>query len=168
MGKDLLFIRHSEAREAYRGQSDIDRDLSDSGSVRAMQLANYLNSSGFRADALLSSEAVRARATAKLLAEKVLSADQEIIYHQDLYESSVRLMLALINQLDNQWEKVILVGHNPIIPYTAEYLSNSIVDTLEPGGVLWLKADTDNWAEISGKTMELKQSIGPSEYVQKT
>lgn len=166
MGKDLFFIRHSEAREAYRGQTDIDRELTDSGSVRAMQLANYLKSSGIQADALLSSEANRARSTAMLLAEHVLTPDLEVIYHEDLYESSVRLMLGLINQLDNQWEKVIIVGHNPIIPYTVEYLTNTIVETLDPAGMLWLTADTDNWAEISGKSMEMKQYLSPDRYAQ--
>lgn len=166
MGKELFFIRHSLSPEAFRGQSDIDRELSDGGAVRAMQLANYLKSSGLEADALLSSEARRARATAELLAEKILNSKQEIIFHEDLYESSVRLMLALINQLDQRWQKVVIVGHNPIIPYTVEYLTGTIVEELEPGGMLKLKTDTDDWAEISGKTMDMVEYIAPDVYMQ--
>lgn len=166
MGKELLFIRHSLSPEAFRGQADIERELSDGGAVRAMQLANYLKSSGLEADALLSSKARRAQTTAELLAEKILDPKQEIIFHEDLYESSVRLMLALINQLDNNWQKVVIVGHNPIIPYTVEYLTGTIVEELEPGGMLKLKADTDNWAGISGKTMDMVEYIGPDVYMQ--
>lgn len=166
MGKELFFIRHSLSPEAFRGQSDKDRDLSDGGSVRAMQLANYLKSSGLEADALLSSDANRARATAELLAEKVLHSKQEIIYHEDLYESSVRLMLALINQLDPSWQRVMIVGHNPILPYTVEYLSGTIVEELEPAGMLRLKTSADNWAEISGNSMEVVAYIGPDVYMQ--
>lgn len=166
MGKELFFTRHSLSPEAFRGQPDKERELSDGGSVRAMQLANYLKSSGLEADALLSSEARRARTTAELLAEKILPSDKEIIFHDDLYESSVRLMLALINQLDQRWEKVVIVGHNPIIPYTVEYLTGTIVEELEPCGMLKLKADTDDWAAISGKTMDMVAYIGPDVYMQ--
>lgn len=166
MGKELFLVRHSISPEAFRGQSDKDRELSDGGAVRAMQLANYLKSSGIEADALLSSDARRASRTAELLAEKVLSGQQEIIYHEDLYESSVRLMLALINQLDERWQKVMIVGHNPILPYTVEYLTGTVVEELEPGGFLRLKTDADSWAEISGKTMERVAYIAPEVYMQ--
>lgn len=166
MGKELFFIRHSEAREAYRGQPDAERELTESGSIRAMQLANYLKGKGVQPDALLSSIANRARTTADLLAEKLLNPGQEIIYHDDLYESSVRLMLAAINTFDNSWNTVILIGHNPVLPYTVEYLTGTIVETLEPGGFLRLNTEFTNWAEISAKTMDVQEYISPSEYAQ--
>lgn len=166
MAKELFFIRHSLAREVYRGQPDVERELSESGSIRAMQLGNFLNEKGIKADALLSSAANRARTTAELLAEKILGPGEEIIYHDDLYESSVRLMLSLINQLEVKWKQVVIVGHNPVLPYTVEYLTGNIVENLEEGGVLRLRTEADNWSEISGKTMDLQEYIAPAVYAQ--
>ena len=168
MGKELFLIRHSIAQEAFRGQPDIERELTEVGSIRAMQLANFLQNKGLQADVLFSSMANRARKTAELLSEKILINNQEVIYHEDLYESSVRLMLALINSLDKNWEKVVMIGHNPIMPYTVEYLTGTIVDELEPGGVMHLKASSEDWAEVSGKTMELVEYISPEVYIQKS
>lgn len=164
MGKELFFVRHSEAREAYRGQADADRGLTESGSIRAMQLGNYLKEQGVRPDALFSSEALRARQTAELLGENILEAGKEIRYHPDLYESSVRLMLAFINTLDDRWGGVMIVGHNPILPYTVEYLTGTIVDTLEPGGMLHVTTEGDAWEEISGKTMDMQAYLSPAVY----
>lgn len=164
MGKELFLIRHSIAQEAFRGQADNERELTETGAVRAMQLANYLQQKGIKVDALFSSSANRASRTAELLSEKILSNDQEVIYHEDLYESSVRLMLSLINGLDNHLEKVVLVGHNPILSYTVEYLTGTIVEVLEPGGVFRLKTTTENWAEVSGKNMDLVEYISPEAY----
>lgn len=164
MGKELYFIRHAPAREAFRGQPDVERELSESGSIRAMQLAGHLKNIGVKADAIFSSQAVRARTTAELLAEKILAQHQEVVYHDDLYESSVRLLLSLINQLDENLHKVVLVGHNPIIPYTVEFLTGTNVELVEPGGVLHLKADTDSWTEISAKSMDLHEYISPEVY----
>ena len=166
MGKELFFIRHSLAREAYRGQTDIERELSESGSIRAMQLGNFLHEKGVKPNAIFSSGANRAVRTSELLAEKILGPGQEIIFHDDLYESSVRLMLSLINQLENKWTQVVIVGHNPVLPYTVEYLTGNIVDNLEPGGVLKLSTEADNWAEVSGKTMDLQEYIAPGVYAQ--
>ena len=165
MGKELFFIRHSVAREAFRGQADAERELTDSGSIRAMQLANHLMTKGLKADALFSSDAERARATAELLSEKILSRHQEVVYHEDLYESSVRLMLSLINQLDDAFGVVVLVGHNPIIPYTAEFLSGTNVEIMEPGGVLHLKSEASRWSEIEAKSMEIHEYISPEAYI---
>ncbi|WP_017729827.1 SixA phosphatase family protein [Nafulsella turpanensis] len=166
MGKELFFIRHSLAREAFRGQADNERELSESGSIRAMQLASFLHEKGVKPDALLSSAAVRARTTAELLAEKILGPGKEVVFHDDLYESSVRLMLSLINQLEEKWKQVVIIGHNPVLPYTVEYLTGNIVETLEAGGVLRLTTEADKWAEISGKTMDLQEYIAPAVYAQ--
>ncbi len=168
MSKELFLIRHSLAQEAFRGQADIERELTETGSIRAMQLGNYLHGRGVQADILFSSMANRARRTAELVSEKVLSNNLEVIYHEDLYESSVRLMLSLINSLDNSFGKVVMIGHNPILPYTVEYLTGTIADELEPGGVMHLRASTDNWAEVSGKTMELVEYISPEAYIAKS
>lgn len=162
--KKLYLIRHSLANEAYRGQADRDRDLTESGAVRAMQLADYLKAQQIFPQAILTSQAQRAIRTAGYLSERLLPSEQEASIHEDLYESSVRLMVKLINELDESWESVMLVGHNPILIYTAEYLTGEEVAGLEPGGVLKLTAENQNWAEISGKTMDLESFINPDQY----
>ena len=166
MKKELLLIRHSEASPAYRGQSDQERSLTESGSVRAMQLANHLKSRGLTADALISSIAERGRQTAELLAEKNLKSQQEIIFSEDIYESSVRIMLSLINGLDDSLQRVFIVGHNPILTYLAEYVTGEIVEVLDPCGVLLLETSQESWKEISAGTMQLKEYLAPSTFVQ--
>lgn len=166
MKKELLLIRHSDASEAFRGQTDADRELTESGAVRAMQLSNHLKSRGLTADALISSIAARGRQTAELIGEKNLKPQQEIIYSDDVYESSVRIMLSLINGLDDQLQRVYIVGHNPILTYMAEYITGEIIDTLEPCGVLWLETEQESWKEISAGSMQLKEYMAPHTFVQ--
>ena len=166
MKKELLLIRHSEANASYRGQTDADRELTESGAVRAMHLANYLKSRDLPADALLSSTSARGRQTAELLAEKNLKPQQEIIFSDDIYESSVRIMLSLITNLEENLHRVYIIGHNPILTYLAEYVTGSIVEVLEPCGVLWLTSDLENWSGVSAGTMVLKEYMDPSTFAQ--
>jgi phosphohistidine phosphatase len=166
MKKELLLIRHSDASEAFRGQTDADRELTESGAVRAMQLSNHLKSRGLTADALISSIAVRGRQTAELIGEKNLKPQQEIIYSDDVYESSVRIMLQLINGLDDGLQRVYIVGHNPILTYIAEYITGEIIENLEPCGVLWLAGEQDSWKEIAAGSLQLKEYMAPHTFVQ--
>lgn len=166
MKRELLLIRHSEANQAYRGQTDIDRALTESGSVRAMQLANYLKSRNLQADALYSSIAERGRQTAELLAEKNLTPQQEIIFSDDIYESSVRIMLSLITHLDDSLKRVYIVGHNPILTYVAEYVTGKVVDELEPCGVFWLSTEQEHWSEVSAGTMTFQEYLAPATFSQ--
>ena len=166
MKKELLLIRHSDTNEAYRGQTDADRALTESGQVRAMQLANYLKSRNLPADALISSIATRGRQTAELLGEKNLKPQQEIIFSDDIYESSVRIMLSLVNNLEENLQRVYIVGHNPILTYFAEYITGTIIEELEPCGVLWLSSNQERWSEISAGTMTLDEYMAPATFTQ--
>jgi phosphohistidine phosphatase len=168
MNKELLLIRHSEATVAYRGQTDADRELTESGAVRAMQLANYLKSRSLTADALFSSISARGRQTAELLGEKILKPQQEIIFSDDIYESSVRIMFSLLTNLEENLERVYVVGHNPILTYLTEYLTGSIIEELEPCGVLFLTTseDLNKWSQLSAGTMTLKEYISPANFAQ--
>lgn len=166
MSKELLLIRHSDANEAFRGQTDADRELTESGAVRAMQLANYLRSRNMQADLILSSTAARGRQTAELLGEKNLNPQQEIIFSDDIYESSVRIMLTVINNLSDDVQRIYIVGHNPILIYLAEYVTGNVVEVLEPCGVLWLTTEQAQWKEVSAGTMQLKDYLSPSTFTQ--
>lgn len=166
MKKELLLIRHSEANAAYRGQTDADRELTESGAVRAMQLANHLKSRNLAADALISSTSARGRQTAELLGEKNLKPQQEIIFSDDIYESSVRIMFSLITNLDENLQRVYIVGHNPILTYLAEYVTGSIIEELEPCGVLWLTTEQEKWSEIAAGTMTLQEYMSPANFAQ--
>ncbi|AHM58620.1 phosphohistidine phosphatase [Flammeovirgaceae bacterium 311] len=168
MNKELLLIRHSDANPAYRGQSDAERELTESGAVRAMHLANYLKSRNLTADALFSGISARGRQTAELLGEKNLKPQQEIIFSDDIYESSVRIMFSLITNLDENLQRVYIVGHNPILTYLTEYLTGNIIEELEPCGVLWLSTSSElnKWSQISAATMILKEYMSPATFAQ--
>lgn len=168
MNKELLLIRHSDANTAYRSQSDAERELTESGAVRAMHLANHLKSRNLTADALFSGISARGRQTAELLGEKILKPQQEIIFSDDIYESSVRIMFSLITNLDENLQRVYIVGHNPILTYLAEYLTGNIIEELEPCGVLWLSTsdELNKWSQISAGTMTLKEYMSPATFAQ--
>ena len=67
----------------------------------------------------------------------------------ELYEASVRSLLNVVNNLQPKYISVMLVAHNPAISYFAEYLTNSEVGSLVPGGVVLLHLEEMEWGEAS-------------------
>jgi phosphohistidine phosphatase len=162
--KKLLLIRHSVANPAYREQRDIERELTEGGAVRAMQLANFFKNSNLIPDAIYTSEAIRALQTSNYLAEKLLSAHQSLQVSEDIYESSVRIMVGLITKLPAGQKTVFIVGHNPILQYVGEYLSGESLDTLEPGGYYTLSLNGKNWEEVSQGSLKFEATVTPATY----
>ncbi|MDN5203236.1 histidine phosphatase family protein [Fulvivirgaceae bacterium BMA10] len=154
--KSLLLIRHAQAKETQTGQRDFDRELSPQGLRDSSHIGHYLRDEEILPDAIICSTAERARNTTHLLAEQLRFDTQKIKTNDDLYEASVRTFLHAINQLDDHWNTVIMVGHNPTLTYLGEYLTKQSIGNVVPAGVLHLTFTVDSWNEISEGTAMLK------------
>lgn len=154
MTKRLFLIRHAEAEAANFEIKDIDRSLTADGEVVASKVGKYLEELIGQPDVILSSAALRTRQTAALVAEQLTIDIGSILFKEDLYEASTRILLREVNELSEAHDKVLLIAHNPGIPYFAEYISGDILYGVSPGGIVELSIDCE-WAEVSQKTVDL-------------
>ncbi len=150
MTKQLLLIRHAQASESTPGQKDFDRMLTNKGIIDASHLGMYLLKKSLLPDAIFCSAAVRARITATTIAEKINFDVNKIKFEKQLYESSPRSLLELVNGFDDQWERVFIIGHNPVITYFAEYLTGNLVQNMAPGSMAAILFDLPTWKQASG------------------
>ena len=149
MSKSLFLLRHGRAMEKAPGQKDIDRPLDAIGLQNASRMGMKLHNDQVRFDIIISSPAERAQTTASLLAEQIGYDPGRIHINDDIYEASVRTLLQTVNNFKDEWEAVLLVGHNPSISYLSEYISNAETGTVETCGLVHLEFDMDSWAQIS-------------------
>jgi phosphohistidine phosphatase len=148
MAKNLFLIRHAYAKEASRGDKDVERILSSQGVQDASNMGKFLSKIPLSLDAFFTSHAFRAKATATLIAEQI-KFEGEVVENEELYEATARTMMNFINVLDDHWQTVFIVGHNPTITYLAEYIAKDEIGNVEPCGVVHLRFDLDSWAEVS-------------------
>lgn len=152
MVKDLILVRHAEAAGAMTGVKDIERELTAKGYRDAPRVGRYLHEQGFFPDAIYCSTAVRARATAELLAEQLKFELDQITYLEDLYNASIRTLLSTVNKVPANRDKVMLVGHNPAISYLSEYLTGEAIGSMEPAAFAHLQFNLEDWALVSAQT----------------
>lgn len=110
--KTLLILRHAKSSWDNDQLADFDRPLNKRGRRQAPQMGQLLTEQGLGIDLVVSSTARRARETA----EAVMAAsgfDGEVRYSKAFYEAPPVTYLASLNALSDDYDCVLVVGHNP-------------------------------------------------------
>jgi phosphohistidine phosphatase len=161
MVKNLLLVRHAKSDWSVPGQKDYDRELNARGCLDAPRMGRKLYEMDVKPEIIISSPAARARLTAEFIAEQLHYDVEKILFEEEIYEASVRSLLAVINNISDEYNKVMLVGHNPAFTYIAEYLTKKPFENIPTCGIVSIDFPVDSWKEISGDTGNLKWFIYP-------
>ena len=161
MSKQLFLIRHAQAEGMQSDIKDIERTLTNDGCRDAMRMGKLLSNEGHIPDLILSSTAERTRETTRYICEQLNFDFDKVVFTEDLYESSVRLMLSTINKVSDQQKVLFVVAHNPSISYLGESLTGELTGNMSPGAVIHLESSVDSWQEISQDSCSLKMSYDP-------
>jgi len=145
--KTLFLVRHAKSSRDDPSLPDRERPLDDRGKRDAPKMGKRLAKRDAKLDLLVSSPALRALTTAKLIADEMGYKRNDIVVDDRLYASSLDDLLAVIRALDNKLGRVMLVGHNPEFTDLAHRLSSEIVD-MPTSAVAEYHFDTKAWTDI--------------------
>ncbi len=155
MIKNLYLLRHARAEEKASGQQDIERMLNSKGLQNATRMGINFNQKKIQFDLIITSPAERAKTTASLIAEQIKYDTGRIHENAEIYEASIRTLLRAINQLKEEWNTILLVGHNPSISYLSEYVSNGEIGDMTTCGVSHIQFKKLEWKEITESSGQL-------------
>lgn len=111
----ILFVRHAIAVNPMEFHGDdLARPLTEEGIHKARRLFKLLARFYAAPELIVSSNAVRARQTADLLAEVFPKADR---MHTPEFNPGAdhRVLVHWLRELDHKWERIAVVGHEPDI-----------------------------------------------------
>jgi phosphohistidine phosphatase len=146
--KRLYLVRHAKAGGRDTPTPDFERPLNRRGERDVPMIGERLARRAVRPDRLVASGAVRAMSTARALAD-VLKYDVKTIDEDNrIYAADAGDLLALVRGLRNDWESVMLVGHNPAITDLVNALTDEIIENVPTCGVLEIIFDADDWTRI--------------------
>lgn len=149
MSKTLFLVRHAEAESSGAGQKDHDRVLTNTGFADALRMGKKLFDKGIKLDKIISSSATRAAVTAELLSEQLKFPVSEIEFDKEIFEASVRSLLNYVNQASSDYNSLMIVGHNPVISYFAEYITGEQIGSIPTTGVAQIVFEIGKWDEVS-------------------
>jgi len=145
--KTLFLVRHAKSSHDDPTLPDQDRPLDDRGRRDAPTIGKRLAKRDVKPDLLLSSPALRALTTARLIAEEIDFKRKDIVVDDRLYASSPDDLLSVIRALDNRLDRVMLFGHNPEFSDLAHRLSSEIVD-MPTSAVAEYTFDVKSWSGV--------------------
>ena len=109
---NLMIMRHGKSDWDAGAQSDHDRPLANRGILSAERMGEVVRDLGTIPELVISSTAVRARATAEL-ARITGGWASRLILEDDLYGASPRAALEVVVKHAGDCKRVMIVGHEP-------------------------------------------------------
>jgi phosphohistidine phosphatase len=162
MPKHLYLFRHADSLDKQLGEHDKTRDLSPTGMRNAVQIGSFLIKENITPDIIFTSSAMRTQSTTQLVADAIKFDQDKILIEDELYEASVRTFFEFITRLDDGYNSVMCVGHNPSISYLAEYLTRAEIGDMVTAGLVIIKFNISSWREVSQGNGELVRYVHPA------
>jgi phosphohistidine phosphatase len=153
--KTLTILRHAKSSWSDRGLSDHERPLNRRGEKDAPAMGRRINEAGIRPSLIMSSPAVRAWTTAKIVAKELSYPIEFLHREEEMYLANVDRLLDLLARQDNAFNSVMMVGHNPGLTEFADYLLPEVTDNIPTCGLVALNIETDDWELRPQKKAEL-------------
>jgi phosphohistidine phosphatase len=72
----------------------------------------------------------------------------QLFIDQDLYTFSGTNVIDYVYALNEQWNKVVLVGHNPAFMETINHFSDARINHLRTAGLAKITFDSDQWSDV--------------------
>jgi phosphohistidine phosphatase len=157
--KTVLILRHAKSDWGNTGQADFDRPLAKRGLEDAPRMGEVLALFKCVPDNILSSPAKRARQTAELVA-KACNYHQAIQWEDSFYGGSSLDLIKPLQNLSDSIERVLLIGHNPVLEEFVTILGASAFSArgneedegwtikLPTAGLVCLSFDIRSWDDL--------------------
>jgi phosphohistidine phosphatase len=162
--KSLLILRHAKSSWDEPSLADINRPLNKRGKRDAPHVGFLLREEGLVPDLILCSPALRARKTAEAVAENC-GYEGEIEIQDSFYPGYPADFLEVLGRLPDQYQSVMVVGHNPGLEELLTTLTDESV-ALPTAALAQVSLPIHTWRDftdqVTGKLVNLwlvKRSI---------
>lgn len=152
--KKIYIIRHAKA-EKDDSKGDFERDLSKKGEQEIKDMLKRLKNRHLKVKHFISSPALRAARTTRLLAKGLKLGEKDIIFDKRLYEADENALFEYIKALSDEFSELCIVGHNPALRELCELLSEIYLSSFPTCSVFGLEFDDEKFATIKAHSGKL-------------
>jgi len=147
--KTIYIVRHAKSSWDFSHLSDHERPLLEKGKKRTRLINDYFIQNNITVDLIISSHAVRAVETAKIIARAIGYPGESIRIDRMIYHANADRLLDQFFDIPNEIRSVMLVGHNPTLTNFANQFLSEKIEWLPTSGVVCINFDTAKWEDIS-------------------
>jgi len=164
----ITVIRHAKSSWADPAHNDEQRPLNERGKENAPIMGDRLAAQGMNPDLLLSSPAIRAFETAKVIAGKVGYPTGSIHPDERLYLAGIEQWFEVIRTLPEDARHVFCFGHNPGLTHLYNIFSPNPVENIPTCGMFDLAFEVNGWEDLAqARPKTVKYDYPKSEGIEK-
>lgn len=145
--KTLLLLRHGKSSWTDTSLADHDRPLKKRGREAAKRMGLLIRELNLVPDHILTSSAARGAATAQLVATEA-KFDGQVEVVPVLYHADPSAFVAIVSRVPNQFERVLVVGHNPGLEDWLDRLIGH-VEIFPTAALAQIELPVDAWLDLS-------------------
>lgn len=163
--KTVYIVRHAKSSREDAYIPDHLRKLIPEGEECTIKIAKYLRIKFVNPELIITSSAIRAQETAKLMAKELHFPLDQININDALYKTDKEDIMETLKALPDEVESVMIVGHNPALTN----LVNSFlapeeqVSKLPTSAVAAFRFKANSWEEIESVKHHLGFLITPKD-----
>jgi phosphohistidine phosphatase len=146
--KTLYLMRHAKSSWKHAELNDLDRPLLEKGLKRTRLIIEHLQKNNTVIEFVLTSHAVRAFETARLMAHAFNVDEHNLRVEKGVYMADSASLMDQFFDLPRKVSHVLMVGHNPSITSFANTFLKEKIDYLPTSGVVAISFDTDKWEDL--------------------
>ncbi len=154
-GKILILVRHAKSSWDDPRLADVDRPLNRRGQHDAPAMGQWLAAREERPQRVISSPANRARSTAEHLVRAMDMDPDDILIDDELYFAGIHGMLRALERVDDTHDRVMMVGHNPVMTGLFNQLSGSRLANMPTCAIGIIRFDMPSWGLVDVTDGEL-------------
>ncbi|MBX7145723.1 MAG: histidine phosphatase family protein [Alphaproteobacteria bacterium] len=115
--KTLYLLRHGQAivKIPFTDLKDFDRTLTFQGKEEVEKTAKFIEENVPLPIKILCSSAKRTKETCHIIESKFSPQNYETVYHDSFYHASQQEYLEEIKKTENNYDNLLLIGHNPTL-----------------------------------------------------
>lgn len=159
--KTLLILRHAKTQsDAPAG--DRARELTERGYRDAVAMGAHIQNLIGTPDAIITSDATRARQTAEIVAAAIDFA-APLTMEPRIYAADPDTLLAVVRRIPDEVQMAMIVGHNPGFEELAAALAGKPEDgvRLPTSGLAVLEFNVDGWDAVRAGAGRLREVTTP-------
>ena len=149
--KTLLILRHAKSSWKFPDLPDHDRPLNKRGKRDAPKIGHLLKKKDLVPDLIISSTAVRAERTAKMVA-KASKYKGNVTLTDSLYAAGPDAYIDVLRNLQVKYNTVLVIGHNPGLEELVRILSGEEHHVMPTCALAHVRLDIQSWSDIAQMT----------------
>ena len=151
--KTLLLMRHAKSSRKHTKLDDFDRPLNKRGKKDAPLMGRFLLSVDLVPQHILCSSAKRAIKTAQLVLDSCCTNfSGEIEHSKELYMADPSTLIRFIRNVDNNFDRLLLVSHNPELENLLHSLCRELI-TMRTASIAHIALPLRKWHNLKASTL---------------